>query len=123
MLANSHSACVGSNACRWRTSASLTCRTRSSFAALTRCKTASVMVVSSKFRMSMFTSGGREGGLRNVSVPGPRDQFADRISFDRARIPVGVLHGEIGGLVDAVLGHADFAERWRASQLSRHVAA
>jgi hypothetical protein len=59
--------------------------------------------------------------LRRVAAPGPRDQFADRLALDGARIPVGVLHGEVGGLVDAALGHADLAQRCRRRKFSRQI--
>src|SRR5262245_34967658 len=54
---------------------------------------------------------------RRLAGPGVRDQVADGVALEGAWIPVGVGDREIGGFVDAALGHADVAQRQLGVQL------
>src|SRR3712207_8252716 len=42
---------------------------------------------------------------------GASDEVADAGALDRPGIPIRILHGEVGRALDAVLRHAEIAER------------
>jgi len=44
-----------------------------------------------------------------------RQQVADRIALDRARVPIGLFDCDVGGALDAIRRHADLRQRpWQA---------
>ena len=59
----------------------------------------------------MTLSRRQRRGDGRITCPCARNQIADRVALKRTRIPVGIGHGEIRRLVDAVLGHTDVAQR------------
>src|SRR6478609_8963611 len=69
-----------------------------------------LMMTADLISVRRIASGRRFDGNRRLAGPGAGDQLADGVALERARVPVGVGDGEIGGLVDAALGHADVAQ-------------
>ncbi len=49
------------------------------------------------------------------------EQRADRVARERRGVGVGLGDGEVSGLVEAVLGHAEFPERGRRAEVFRQV--
>src|SRR3954466_7142086 len=69
-----------------------------------------LMIVADLISVRRIASSHRFAGDRRLTGPGARDQVADGVAFERARVPIGVGDREIRGLVDAAFGHADVAQ-------------
>src|ERR1700675_1044648 len=91
---------------------------------LKRSITARVMFFSSKSRMVFLSSPGADWVPWRLSVEGIIEQGPDTGSFDRAGIPVRCTHGNVGGSVQAALGHSDVPKgSWGTEHLRQIVQA
>src|SRR3954452_22968389 len=69
-----------------------------------------LMMTADLISVRRIASSHRFAGDRRLTGPRARDQVANGVTFERARVPVGVGDREIRGLVDAAFGHADVAQ-------------